>query len=842
MAKEFNNAAIVAKDNDGNKAIVRGGSQEDWEKVGKGLQQIGNLNTAVTELIDRVNGISSAPEVVDANNAQKGITLLTDDPTANKDAATGVTAATPKALQTAVADLKEELAEATVELNDANNTQKGITLLTDDPKANKDAATGVTAATPKAIQAAVAELQEQIADVTVELEDGSDVQKGVVFLTDDPNAEKDAATGVTAATPKAIQDALAAFQEKIESGEISPPLPNDTIDTPTVTVTGAPSSVPASPTITVSAYSGTDTYLCTNWKVVKTGGSEEVVFTTTTATSTLQLTRGLLEESTSYTFMAQYKGVKGTLSEWGSCNATTLAKFTQPAGDIGLPNDPGFGVGVAPEEVYKSLNLKPLPGTEDPESFQYGLYEATAPDDSDDTHIQTYHAYLKYIPKCYHCFLSTDDETLMNEEQLSELVQYTGLTVEQMQLAQERGGSSAIALAPASAFKDEADANAHGFILNRGYYDDGKEKPGFFIANTWASYFESSDAAGNTEIQYYCGFPSFKYAPNYKYDTSQESGIVRTYKKFPTKALGISSEEQASIDLGRKFTGLNCSSIGMWQVIRMICFAAGLYAKDNTECAWYSEGFCAAPAGFTVSGQKDHRFSFVTTSPAHAVSDITTQTPAAQGIVWVDEEQYFPYTTHNGRINGITNLSTGAVMPIVFGATGSWKTAPLSMKLADVTSFSEQGEESDYFPNETGIPTRPEKVVTTDDVKVLCWGRGSVGNYGVSIKQPLPRDKDHTSLWACSFAFPKLSNTNSFDSSYANNLFGNNLAINGFSNHWNLFLISHFYISGNQAVSQNRGASANGLFANGWMPPKATLGGWTLNPFRCFHIGGYPEV
>ena len=734
MAKEFNNAAIVAKDNDGNKAIVRGGSQEDWEKVGKGLQQIGNLNTAVTELIDRVNGTSSAPEVVDANNAQKGITLLTDDPTANKDAATGVTAATPKALQTAVADLKEELAEATVELNDANNTQKGITLLTDDPKANKDAATGVTAATPKAIQAAVAELQEQIADVTVELEDGSDVQKGVVFLTDDPNAEKDAATGVTAATPKAIQDALAAFQEKIESGEVAGP----------------------------------------------SGGTG---------------------------------GGSGSGSEGGEEGGGGNTDPAAESGDIGKPTDLGFGVGVAPKEVYESLGLKPLPDTNAPDSFQYGLYEAKSVEEvseSNENYVQTYHAYLKYIPKCYHCFLSTDDETLMDEGQLQELEQYTGLTVAQMQEAQRRGGTSAIAIAPASAFENEADANAHGFILNRGYYDDGKEKPGFFIANTLTSYSSSSPMDGGSAsyapgLHFYCGAPSFNFEPEYTYPYNHRKGLASLTSPPIQSSFSATPYDghMRAFTIGRKFKGLNCMSVGMWQVIRMICYAAGLYCEDSTQCAWYAEGYNAAPCGINTATGQDDRVPEVTSSPIVG--------SATGGVVWVDNEKFYPYTTHNGRINGITNCNgwgsvdaCGIAGTKVLGEdiTGTTVAASLNMKLANLTKFGDEPFEQLFLWQKTvGHSSQ-------------YWGTAP-------FNQPLSRSLSHDAGWALSFAVPLWSAANGinpstqFDSANTASYFATSLGLKLANNA--IFSIA----DSNVDFGQQEGNSAANI------------------PFR---IGGYPEV
>ena len=641
----------------------------------------------------------------------------------------------------------------------------------------------------------------------VDVDDASNTRKGITYLTDDPNANKNAATGVTAVTPKALQAAIDKLKEQIISGEITPPEPEPepepepdpelTINTPTVTVTGAPSNVPLTPTITVSAFSGTDTFKTTHWKVVKVSEArvEETVWEASSATTSVTVPQGKLVRQTNYKFMARYEGVKGTFSAWAETSATTLERIVDP-NDIGRPGEPNFGVGVAPEEVYESLGLKPLPGTEDPESFQYGLYEATAPNDEDDTHIQTYHAYLKYIPKCYHCFLSTDDETLMDEGQLQELEQYTGLTVAQMQEAQRRGGTSAIALAPASAFENEADANAHGFILNRGYYDDGKEKPGFFIANTLTSYFQSSDAAGNTEIQYYCGAPSFQFEPAYKYSETQEKGMSRLNGDTPQKLFGIHPGAQGAIDLAHKFTGCNCMSMGQWQVVCMIAYAAGLYCKDNTQCAWWANGYNACPNGINTGGSKDDRDATVTCSPTIS---------GTAGTVWVPDGVY-PKTTHNGRINGITNCN-GWLYQIVLGADSSWRMASLSMRLALVANGFKELEHNPF----------------TD-----ISGQALVGNWGASggssnFQQPIARTATHDAKWAAAFAFPVNSNNNT----NASTQFGNDYV--------NRIQGCVIFVGGSWYSGANAGLFFRGNMGNIIQWTGGDAGGGV-------RIGGYPEV
>lgn len=699
MAKVYDNAAVVAKDNDGNTATFRGGSKEDWEKISKGLQQIPNLNEAVLKLKECVeNGLGTSVEVAGATDAQKGVVQLTDDPKANKDAATGVTAITPKAIQAAMTEVKEEAADAEVELNDATASQKGVVLLTDDPKANKDAATGVTAITPKAIQAAVSELQEQIAEVDVEIPDASNAQKGITFLTDDYTAEKDAATGVTAITPKAIQAAVEDLKGKIEAGQI-------------IIIKRPPS-----------------------------------------------------------------------------------------------PFDEGFGVGVAPTELYESLNLKPLAGTEDKSSFQYGLYEVSGPDDEDETYFQSYHAYLKYIPKFYHCLLSTDDATLMDESQLKKLIPYTGLTVAQMKQAQERAGTAAIALAPASVFENEADANAHGFILNRGYYDDGKEKPGFFIANTQTIYFANSVAgetpSGKSEIRYYHGAPEFNFVPPDATGSGWVQGIARRNGNSPLSKFGIAANFQGALDLGRKIPGLNCMSAGMWQVIRMICFAAGLYAKDNAECGWFrgdkENGFyCAAPCGINNEGTSDVDITSITTSPA--VSEST-------GTVWISDQAKYPYTTHNGRINGITNCNGWCYQPMV-GTSGNTTVANISMKLADVVNAADALADK----------VQPGTVAGSGQ-----WGKGATI---APISQPFSRDTEHTNNWYASFLAPILSSAQ--NPVTAQTIFGkDNYHLNSTPG-W--IMAAGYYWTGREY---------SGVFSSQYEG-----GTWTAgNFFTSSRIGGYPEI
>ena len=935
MAKEFQNGAFKVTDNDGNRVVVKGFSDNDEAKIRDSVVQTGYNTEAIKKISNYIN--SGNIKVNDATDRVKGVSYLSDVAAADKDAASGMTAATPKAVYTAVAELKTQIesgavtvpgagsGSGSVSVETATDAVKGIAFLTDDISADKDAATGATALTPKGAQALKltldaidkvvngdpdaeppvpgisADLDEVLEDlygpkdpdsgehqggglmddlygpvgedgqhqgggIIDKVEQGgggggsgpnipqgtidtpSITMQSVTDVADGPVLTGSAFTSVPAdstsydtlmlaewkITTKAAPDDIV-WSENVADGTTTVTVPKGilqtsteyvasvryrgvnfgysewgsvefttaaafyTIDAPAVTVTGSPNKVPRSPTITASAFQGTDTFQGTNWKITTADGG--VVWETYTATTSVTVPQGKLVTATMYTFQAQYKGVNGTLSEWGKTTATTMDSFVI-TGDVGKPGEAGFGVGIASDDEIDSLNLKPLAGTEDPTSFQYGLYETTAAEDKDESgtsnKYQTYHAYLKYFPKVYHCFLSTDDNTLMDDTGLKTLIPYTGLTLEQLKDAQKRGGTSAIALAPASAFENEAEANDHGFLLNRGFYDDGKEKSGFFLANTLTSYFKSSDQNNNNEIQYYCGMPSYGFEPSYRYTAKREQGMMRLDSVTPTKQFGINSTLQGAIDLARKFKGCNCMSIGQWQVVCMMAYAAGLYCKDNTQCAWWANGYNACPSGINTSGTKDDRDATVTCSPTIS---------GTAGTVWVPDDVY-PKTTHNGTVSGITNCN-GWLYQVVLGTDFSWRMAPLSMKLADVaTGFDELKTNAYSYIGGAGASVN--------------WGAAGGSS---NLKQPIARTATHDGNWAAAFAFPVNSNNNTNTTTQ----FGNDVA--------------------------NRGSSSRVLAVGGCWGDGASAGlfyrsvgyyyslGWSSSDDYCgFRVGGYPEL
>ena len=463
-----------------------------------------------------------------------------------------------------------------------------------------------------------------------------------------------------------------------------------TVNTPTLTVQGTPNDVPRTPKLTLSNFSGTDaTFASTNWKVIKVQDSSEV-WTASNNSNTINVPAGKLEVSTDYKFQAQYVSAEGAVSAWAETRGRTANSFTIPD-SIGFVSDGTFGVGFASDNVYNSLGLSPLPGTNDPKSFQYGLYEKVLPEEtgSSGTVRRQCKAYVKYIPKFYYAFL-TDYTTgqLKTEETLREYEKYSGISLELLKQAQQRSPNHAIVIAPGSAFTSQEEANRHGFILHRAFIDGGKEKSGFFIANSLLYYSASSNELG-TDTKYYYYFGA-KELNHYEYDLaeSRTQGIVRLDGTTPPMSsdFGDSNTLGSAVTLCRKFSGFNLASIFMWSALSMLSFAAGLYCKDAAECAWYKKSGNIGPRGNndTTKDIDDSAATF----PAMS-STAGTPFPSGSG--------QYAKTTHNGTISGITNVNGWLWQPLL-GTNGNYdKVMPESTVLADITSAGAELNNGETF-------------------------------------------------------------------------------------------------------------------------------------------------
>lgn len=175
-------------------------------------------------------GGAGGTPVADATDTVKGLTKLSDDVDSDSDAKTGKTAASPKAVKEAMNVAKLALAQAggtldpdhppKIELpgtiiENATDVKIGTVKLSDATNSSADAATGMTAASSKAVMQAMDKAEQALAlaqagggGQVVEMQDATDSQKGRVTLSDATDSDLDAASGITAATPKAVKAAM----------------------------------------------------------------------------------------------------------------------------------------------------------------------------------------------------------------------------------------------------------------------------------------------------------------------------------------------------------------------------------------------------------------------------------------------------------------------------------------------------------------------------------------------------------------------------------------------------------------------------------------------------------
>ena len=123
--------------------------------------------------------------------------------------------------------------------------------------------------------------------------------------------------------------------------------------TPQITVTGTPSNVPETPTITGSAFAVTtgysDTHVSTDYQVtdVSTDGIVWNAYNQTGASLTsITVPKGILQQAKNYRFMMRYRGAVYGYSQWASIEGTTKAQFTYIA-------TPTLTVEGAPNDIYE---------------------------------------------------------------------------------------------------------------------------------------------------------------------------------------------------------------------------------------------------------------------------------------------------------------------------------------------------------------------------------------------------------------------------------------------------------------------------------------------------------
>ena len=413
------------------------------------------------------------------------------------------------------------------------------------------------------------------------------------------------------------------------------------INTPTLTVDGAPSSVLETPTLTLSAFGGDNaTHKNTHFKVLLNSDNSEVWSTTVAAPAvSAKVPAKTLQANTTYKFQGWYEAVEGVTSAVAEVVATTKQTFVA-IGDIGKPNSPAFGVGIPSDEVAESF----IPGIQKHPDF----YDETKPGYGTwvvpETLIKNttkWDGAFKFIPKFYWMPLFNGDggtDNVKTNEELQAILPYVDVTLEQMNEVKYKYPYSGIVIAKASAFKNEADANAHGFILPAAFIDGGKEKDGTY---------NKQAADGLNYVKIHLG-------ETYSGRESENSfwllsGAQSSIPSNDTDAdLELDASMMDAIIVAKACNNnLNCESFFTTAALGLFSLAANFYAKSTEEVAWWDKtGEASFPKGIN--------------QPATCSDDpsVTLSTPMSydKGSIFPSTEEGFKKTTHNGKIHGVTHL------------------------------------------------------------------------------------------------------------------------------------------------------------------------------------------
>lgn len=444
------------------------------------------------------------------------------------------------------------------------------------------------------------------------------------------------------------------------------------VNTPTITVQGAPSDVKETPVLTGTAFGGTNvTHKSTDWKILKADDNTEVWKSEgdTANLTTIKVPKGILQVSTAYIFQVRYNANEGVSSSWAQTTATCADEFIR-YNYIGVPGTSTFGIGLAEPSVYESVDLQPADMCEVETDFQYGLYVRQENGD--------YNGFdrvaLKFIPACYIALLQKTNGTVnLSDSELDALLPYVEVTKEQMKEAQRRSPHNAMVVAPFDAFANESDANAHGFYLMRGFVDGGKAHKGFFIANALSiHYLKSGSGRCNFMTAGVLGINGEPATNPVRANTTWISHtgdvsvgpIFKASKATNAKGNFISTLED---------TPYQCCSIFAWAVISVLSLIQGQYATDTAQCAWYDSTLVHNyPKGIN---------NYIQDTDDATVTSNTVNN--SQGDVFVVTG--YEKTTHNGSITGITNVN-GWLWQYVIGSWGDGsKLLKRSASIYDIT-------------------------------------------------------------------------------------------------------------------------------------------------------------
>lgn len=444
------------------------------------------------------------------------------------------------------------------------------------------------------------------------------------------------------------------------------------VNTPTLTVEGSPDEVKETPTLTLSAFGGVNvTYKTSHFKILK-NADNSLVWESTSDTGSVKVPRSMLEVSTTYKFQGWHESNEGASSQVAEVVASTKDNFII-IGDIGAPDSPTFGVGVPSDEEAEAF----IPGmTKHPDFYDetkagYGSWILPNKNYNNGSTLTIFDGVLKYIPKFYwHPLFKGDGgpSSLLSDDEIEALVPYVDVTKEQMIRVRNKYPFSGVVFASASAFANESEANAQGFILPAAFVDGGKEKNGFFIAPTLTTLWV--DPAQDADIHF---------GETYNSTSQNNTELWRLAQNNVNFGIAMPPSSgytaMSAIALPRWYSStLCCETVYTVAALALISLCVAQYATSTTECAWYD-------SNDTINYPKGISSGFADVEDVSVA--LATNMGEHQGSVFPTTQEGYCKTTHNGRINGITHVSGWLQRPMV--GYGYWSS---SYRLFDCTKHS----------------------------------------------------------------------------------------------------------------------------------------------------------
>ena len=451
--------------------------------------------------------------------------------------------------------------------------------------------------------------------------------------------------------------------------------PNIYVETPTLTVTGEPSDVPETPTLTTgvfSVYNGSDTHTGTTF-TVKDGGT--TVWTEAKTTGDLLTTTvpvGILEVSKEYTFEAYHTGATYGNSGTVINTATTKSAFAPEQGQKGFGIEP-FPLGTP----YAALGLAEMTGTNDVGHDNYGNY------------IHTNGSIICHYIKKYYRVGHIDAP------------QYAIY------------GANSLEMVPMDTFADEATANAAGWALHRSFIDGGSEKSGFIRDK-----YLNSKKVGDTNV-----------AVSVK--NGNPIGLTTNATYTPSSTMtGCTGILADAVTLSRaRGAGWNNESVFMVGWSAMISIAQAQRATNTSDVAWYDAALTTNfPKGCNNGSRADVNDVTVTWT---ASPDI-----AAKGLT--GSASTFAKSTDNGANNGCADVN-GLMYQVALGMTNAGGNATDSAAIATNTLYvlkkssylkdltAGWNAATDAWGNAGSLATRYDAVtspITISTSSTVYWGNG----------------------------------------------------------------------------------------------------------------------